>query len=375
MSAAGTHLHAVDLEDLAPLAATVGYGRLGARGDLGYDGGHVAVGGQFFGHALSTHPPARVIYDLGGAYERFHCWVALTDDVAAGRSYADFCVRADGREVALVPGVWAGAGAFELTARVTGAQLLELSVRTTRWEHCHAVWLEPRLDRDAAPAAAGVLTDCLGRAELAVPDVKPRADRCVATVASPGFEGLLDDLLGSLRANGGCGDALVAVLALGLDGRVAEVVAKHGAVLIRGTPRARLNQASKAVLYSIAQLVDARQLPLHRRRRARPRRARADLRRARRLPRGDDPGGARGQPPRLQQPRRGALRGVRRGARGHRADPRRARRRVAVPAHRQRRGLRRVAPGAAGARRHHPRDARRGRVPARSGRASPGATS
>jgi len=36
------------------------------------------VGGERFSHALSTHPPARLVYDLGGAFSRFRCRVNAT---------------------------------------------------------------------------------------------------------------------------------------------------------------------------------------------------------------------------------------------------------------------------------------------------------
>lgn len=247
------------LDALEPVYAKVGYGSLGTLGRLGYEDGVVQVRGARFGHALSTHPPARLVYDLGGAFARFHCWVGLSDEVPAGCSYADFSVRGDGRELALVPSVWSGAGAVELSVDVAGTQFLELSVSTGRWEHCHAVWLEPLLDGGAADTPASTLPDCLGRAEITIPAIKPRARRCVATVASAGYGALLDDLLGSLHANGGCGDALVLVIALGVDRVVTEVVSKYGATMIRATARDRPSVASKSLLYSIAQLVDAEQ--------------------------------------------------------------------------------------------------------------------
>ena len=245
------------LDALEPVYTRVGYGSLGTGGALGYEGRAVSVDGSRFDHALSTHPPARLVYDLGGAFRRFHCRVALSDEVPDGCSYADFSVRADGREVALVPGVWAGAGSVELSVDVEGARYLELAVNTRRWERCHAVWVEPVLDLGGPVVEPAMFTDCLGRADIAVPVSKPRAERCLATVASPGFEDLLDDMLGSLHANGGCGDALVVVITLGASARVAEVAAKHGAMLIRANPRARVNAMSKAMLYSIAHLVDA----------------------------------------------------------------------------------------------------------------------
>jgi hypothetical protein len=245
------------LDALEPVYTRVGYGSLGTGGALGYEGRTVSVNGARFDHALSTHPPARLVYDLGGAFRRFHCRVALSDEVPDGSSYADFSVRADGRELAIVPGVWAGGGSVELSVDVEGTRYLELAVNTRRWEHCHAVWVEPALDLGAPVAQPARLADCLGRADIAVPISKPRTARCVATVASPGFEDLLDDMLGSLHANGGCGDALVVVLALGAGARVAEVATKHGATLIAAEPRARVNAMSKSMLYSIAHFVDA----------------------------------------------------------------------------------------------------------------------
>jgi predicted O-methyltransferase YrrM len=244
------------LDVLEPVYAKVGYGSLGTQGRLGYEDGLVRVRGERFSHALSTHPPARLVYDLGGAFNRFHCWVGLTDEVPAGCSYADFSVRGDGRELALVPSVWAGAGPVEVSVGVGGTQFLELGVTTGRWEHCHAVWLEPLLDGGEAVSAA-TLADCLGRADMTVSAVRPRARRCIATVASAGYGGLLDDMLGSVHANGGCGDALVVVIALSVDGVVTEVATKYGATMIRATPRGRPNVASKSLLYSIARLVDA----------------------------------------------------------------------------------------------------------------------
>jgi len=66
-----------------PVYARVGYGSLGTEGRLGYEGRAVTVGGARYDRALSTHPPARGVYELGGAFRRFHCWVSLTDEVPA----------------------------------------------------------------------------------------------------------------------------------------------------------------------------------------------------------------------------------------------------------------------------------------------------
>src|SRR5262249_19170270 len=86
----------VHLDLLSPSRCQVGYGELGMRGDLGYEGKRVVARGVPYAQALSTHAPARVLYDLDGRYSRLRCAVALNDDVPAGRSHAHFAVRADG---------------------------------------------------------------------------------------------------------------------------------------------------------------------------------------------------------------------------------------------------------------------------------------
>jgi predicted O-methyltransferase YrrM len=244
---------------MSPLHAQVGYGGLGLHGSLGYEGKQVSVQGRSCPHAVSTHPPARLLFHLGGRFASFHSQVALNDDVPAGTSHADFAVLADGVPIAAAPHVRAGEPPRGLNADIAGAQLLELVVRTSRWDYCHAVWLDAQLSEAAAAARAGTLSDCLGRAEISLPSTPPRADCCVVTVVSPGFEERLDDLLGSLHANGACPDCLPLVFGLNADAACERVVAKYRATLVRCRLLGPLNAMSKAVLYSAARVADAQQ--------------------------------------------------------------------------------------------------------------------
>jgi endo-alpha-N-acetylgalactosaminidase len=132
------------LDELPPLVAQVGYGTVGSGGSLGYEGKRAVVRGRQHDRALSTHPPARLVFHLGGRYSTFRSDVAMADDVPAGRSDATFIVLADGREAARAECV-AGNGVQTLVADISGASLLELSVRTARFEYAHALWLDPRL--------------------------------------------------------------------------------------------------------------------------------------------------------------------------------------------------------------------------------------
>src|SRR4051812_7312153 len=108
------------LDQIPPSSARVGYGELGRGGRLGYEDKAVALQGRGYEHALSTHPPARLRFDLGGRFRRFRSRVAINDDVPAGRSHADFAVLADGRRVAGASFVLAGQPPRELAADVTG---------------------------------------------------------------------------------------------------------------------------------------------------------------------------------------------------------------------------------------------------------------
>jgi arylsulfatase A len=123
------------LADITPIQLRVGYGQLGTGGNLGYEGKEVSVRGQPFPYALSTHPPARLLYHLGGKAKRFRSLVAINDDVAPGWSHADFAVVADRRQVARTLEVGAGEPPRELEGDVTGATLLELVVSTTKWAY------------------------------------------------------------------------------------------------------------------------------------------------------------------------------------------------------------------------------------------------
>ena len=187
------------LESIPIDRADVGYGALGVGGELGYEGGQVIAGGRPWTAALSAHAPSRLAFSIGGAYAHFRSGAALNDDVPAGRSRADFHVVGDGRIIASALGVVAGGPIRDVAADIRGVERLELVVETDRWAYCHSVWLNPVLDRQPHPRKVETLADCLGRTEIRLPAEHPRAERCVATVVSPGFTAHLDDLLGSLR--------------------------------------------------------------------------------------------------------------------------------------------------------------------------------
>ncbi|HSB10214.1 MAG TPA: NPCBM/NEW2 domain-containing protein [Blastocatellia bacterium] len=248
----------VFLDALSPVEAQVGYGVVGLRGSLGYEDKFVSVGAKRYEHSLSSHPPARVVFQIDGRFSSFRSKVALNDDVRMTNSHANFRVLADGRQVGIEPYVGSGEPPRCLVADISGARSLELTVRSSRWEHSHAVWLDPVLSAEPAQRER-VLTDCLNRVAINVPVTLPRAERCIATVVSPGFDKLLDDMLGSLSARGNCPDALVVVFAVDADDACRRVIKKYAATEIVCARRARVNPTVKAVLYGAPRVIDAEQ--------------------------------------------------------------------------------------------------------------------
>ncbi|MBP8251563.1 MAG: NPCBM/NEW2 domain-containing protein, partial [Herpetosiphon sp.] len=247
------------LDTLPITESHVGYGSLGAGGNLGYEHKRVTVQHQHYDHALSSHPPARVRFQLNGQFRQFSCSVALNDDVPTGRSSADFFVLGDGRELAKATFVRPHEPPRQLTANIAGIKQLELVVRSQRWEYAHAVWLDPHVSEDELQTPAQPFVDCLARAEICLPATPLKAKRCIATIVSPGFETLLDTLLGSLQTYGGCHGALVVVLIVGESAECERIVAKYHATAIHCRRHAQINATLKSALYSIAHVVDAQQ--------------------------------------------------------------------------------------------------------------------
>jgi hypothetical protein len=242
------------LDDLQPSVSQVSWGGLGLRGELGYEGKRVRVQGASYAHAISAHPPSRVVFTLDSGYRSFHASVAINDDVRPGLSHADFSVVADGVLVAFAARVTAGGQPIPLVADITGTSTLELRVDSTRLAYAHAAWLDARLEPEVEP-----LVDCLDRVEFGS-ILPPRgAKRCIATVATPDFADLLDDFLGSLRMNGGTQNDLVVVLGVDPDERIVAIARAHDATLIRCRARRRPDASIKAALYSIARAVSAEQ--------------------------------------------------------------------------------------------------------------------
>jgi hypothetical protein len=241
------------LDTIPPVAAEVGWGRLGVLGELGYEGGRVRVGGIGATHALSAHAPSAIEFELGGGFRSFQCRVAMNDD--ARQTRADFIVAADDRVVAVAPAVAAHEPPRTITAPIGGAHRLSLQIATRHHNFCHSVWLDPVVsDAFAIPLPDH---DPLHRVVIRAPQVRPRAKNCITTVASASYASLLNDLLTSIERRACLDDTVIVVFNAGAAPDIAEVIAKHGAAEIVCDPIAPLDTRTKSVLYAAARVIDA----------------------------------------------------------------------------------------------------------------------
>jgi len=218
------------------------YGRLGLLGRLGYENQQVRVHGRVFQHSVSAHAPSEVRFLLPQGDGKLRCEVALNDDVAARRTSADFVVLADNRVLAVEAGVRLGEPVRKLVARLRGPCTLSLRVETSHRDYCHSVWLDPRWENQTTRPEAP-WRDALGRVESLEGQRDFQTDKAIITLVTPGYERLLDQLLGSLAAHGRCRGAVRFVFAVEPDSKCDAVIARRGATMVqcrRLGPRTKL---------------------------------------------------------------------------------------------------------------------------------------
>lgn len=115
-----------------------------------------------------------------------------------------------------------------------------------------------RPPRRQMPDGEGWISDPLARAAIKLPSLSLRAEICVATVASPGFEGWLDTMLGSLSRWGNLAGALRVVFTVDdIWGSCRELAEQHGCQVIECRSLAPIDAGIKSILYSVASVVQA----------------------------------------------------------------------------------------------------------------------
>ncbi len=163
--------------------------------------------GRHYRHSISISD-ACVSFNLDDRYTWFRSQVAWDDSTPPFHKSADFATLADGRAAAVH--VVSGHSPQDIYVDFPGVKKLELRLYSNHAAE-RAFWLDPQIGVEGeeylsksvsveALATAYVIpeTDCLHRTRISVPLM---ADRCIATVVSPGYSHLLDEMLGSLFAN------------------------------------------------------------------------------------------------------------------------------------------------------------------------------
>jgi hypothetical protein len=147
------------LSDLPEIDPSVGYGKFGKNGRLGYGiagarDSPITVGGRKYPKAISLAPPhggsSTVKYSLGGGGKIFRSQVAVNDlDDAKRKGPAtplQFQLLGDGRYIWASQPVRQAGAVQECRVNVAGVKLLELQVHCPGPMDCaRAVWLEPRV--------------------------------------------------------------------------------------------------------------------------------------------------------------------------------------------------------------------------------------
>lgn len=249
------------LDDLPLLHQKVGFGGLGRHGSLGYENQQVVINDRRIRHALSTHPPASLTYQLNEQYQRLETFVGFNDDVAWEITSADFNIYADGELVESAKKITPSDPLFKIEVNLRGVSELRLEVMTDLWNSCHAVWVEPKIfHKDSTNDGSSMFIDCLGRAEIELQKnetVEP-AEICVATVASPEYETWLESFLASLKKHGDCENASVVVFCFNCSLKMKKLIDQYGAVCVNCHNLKQVNMASKSVMYSVSKVIPAR---------------------------------------------------------------------------------------------------------------------
>jgi serine/threonine-protein kinase len=139
------------LTELQERDVSVGYGKFGKHGMLGYPkDGRITVKGMVSAHGLSTHPPAngsaKVAYLLTKRFQTFSTKAALNDDVASSPAPLTFRVIGDGKELWKSKPITNRGDVQDCEISVYGIDRLELEVACAgEFSTAHAVWVDPLL--------------------------------------------------------------------------------------------------------------------------------------------------------------------------------------------------------------------------------------
>ena len=98
--------------------------------------------------------------------------------------------------------------------------------------------------------------DCMERGLIHPPKSPIIAEKCIVSTISPGYEGILSDMLFSLQSNGKIPDAEIVIFMLNPDESCLDVAKQFQAHAIICDAKKQININSKSILYSAYEIVD-----------------------------------------------------------------------------------------------------------------------
>jgi len=171
---------AVYLSQMQEAHASVGFGKFGKNGDLGYENGRVKVKGKEIAYALSAHAPSTLRYNLNKAFSSFQAGVALDDATGMAASPVVFKVFGDGKLLWQSKPFQRVGEVQDAALDVSGVITLTLEAQATGdGRAAHTVWINPKI----------------GKAPL----VKPASNSQILLEATLAFGTVLDEAYATLK--------------------------------------------------------------------------------------------------------------------------------------------------------------------------------
>jgi hypothetical protein len=145
------------VSDLSPVSETSGYRNHNKDASIAFE--TLKLNGQVFAKGLGAHATSRIVYDLGGKYDRFQAYVGI-DDEAASSAQVSFQVWVDGVNVFDSLAMNVNTPTKRVDVPVAGKSLLELVVKDTNssLNDDHADWADALLTL-APPVVTAVSFD------------------------------------------------------------------------------------------------------------------------------------------------------------------------------------------------------------------------
>ncbi|HYG73396.1 MAG TPA: protein kinase [Planctomycetota bacterium] len=135
------------LSNMQEMQASVGFGKFGKEGDLGYENGRVRVKGKEVLHALSAHAPSAIHYNLNKAFTSFKTAVAMNDTAGTAHAPALFKVLGDEKMLWESKPLQKSGDSQEVDLDVSGVSILTLVIGTSDIGKAHTVWVDPYLKK------------------------------------------------------------------------------------------------------------------------------------------------------------------------------------------------------------------------------------